>query len=121
MPTSELGFLEVLCDVPGFVRPRPHLPDDALNILREIGHDDGMPGIADETVLPECLVYGQTGRQREFNPRDVKQEIAPGPFGLRGSLPPQAAQEIAARVLAARRGSSNGFVRQFVIQNRKEE
>src|SRR6266853_6417079 len=61
------------------------------------------------------------GRQREFNPRDVKQEIAPGPCGLRGSLPPQAAQEIAARVLAARRGSSNGVVRQFVIQNRKEE
>ena len=46
-------------------------------------------------------------------------ESRPGPCGLRGSLPPQAAQEIAARVLAARRGSSNGVVRQFVIQNRK--
>src|SRR5438034_11436649 len=43
----------------------------------------------------------------------------PDPFGLRGSLPPQAAQEIAARVLAARRGSSDGFVRQPVGQNRK--
>src|SRR5438034_9719050 len=43
----------------------------------------------------------------------------PGPCGLRGSLPPQAAQEIAARVLAARRGSSNGVVRQHVVQTRK--
>src|ERR1700674_1921732 len=43
----------------------------------------------------------------------------PVPSAFRGSLPPQAAQEIAARVLAARRGSSNGFVRQDVRQNRK--
>src|SRR6202521_3888472 len=43
----------------------------------------------------------------------------PVPSGFRGALPPQAAQEIAARVLAARRGSSNGFVRQDVRQNRK--
>jgi hypothetical protein len=54
---------------------------------------------------------------RERPPRAAPSR--PGPCGFRGSLPPQAAQEIAARVLAAQTGSSNGVVRQFVIQNRK--
>jgi hypothetical protein len=49
------------------MRPRPHFFDDALNILREIGHDDGMSRIADETILAECFTYGRTDRKREFN------------------------------------------------------
>src|SRR5580693_4548366 len=46
-------------------------------------------------------------------------ESLPGPFGLRGSLPPQAAEKSQPVFWPRGAGSSNGFVRQDVRQNRK--
>src|SRR5580693_7587490 len=46
-------------------------------------------------------------------------ESLPGPFGLRGSLPPQAAEKSQPVFWPRGAGNSNGFVRQDVRQNRK--